>query len=106
MIEEERFEVDDHADLDKYIGAQLLLDVGGDTLTGRVIKRARGSNGARVSRPQFMHRLEELWTNTWQMSLLKTCTHKSMVKDDIMISCKRSLSTNETIAPLPGPMAS
>ena len=51
MIEEERVEADDHADLDKYIGAQLLLDVGGDTLTGRVIKRARGPDGARVGRP-------------------------------------------------------
>ena len=48
MIEEERTEADDHADLDKYIGAQLLLDVGGDTLTARVIKRARGPDGTRV----------------------------------------------------------
>lgn len=51
MIEEQRADADDHADLDKYIGAQLLLDVGGDTITGRVIKRARGADGSRIGRP-------------------------------------------------------
>ena len=51
MIEEEQVEADDHADLDKYIGAQLLLGVGRDTLTGRFIKRARGTDGARVGPP-------------------------------------------------------
>ena len=51
MIQPQLSEADDHADLDKYIGAQLLLDVGGDTVTGRVIKRARGADRSRIGRP-------------------------------------------------------
>ena len=43
-------DADEYDDLDKYIGAQLLLDAGGEPLQARVIKRSRGPDGEVVGR--------------------------------------------------------
>jgi hypothetical protein len=48
MVVEETLDVDEHADLEKYIGAQLLLDIGGEQQRGTVIKRAKGQDGQKV----------------------------------------------------------
>jgi hypothetical protein len=50
MIMEDLPEADEHPDLDTYIHANLLLDVGGEKLQGRVIKRAKELDGTRKGR--------------------------------------------------------
>jgi hypothetical protein len=50
MMEDNRMDADDFADseeMDKYIGAQLLLDVGGETLQARVVKRSEELDGTK-----------------------------------------------------------
>ncbi len=57
MIEEVTTEADEHVDFDNYIHASLLLDVGGEQLQGRVIKRAKEVDGTKKgqahSNPSF-----------------------------------------------------
>ena len=48
MIVEVRTNTDEHEDLDKYISAQLLLDVGGEKLQARVVKHKKGEDGRGV----------------------------------------------------------
>ncbi len=50
MIEEATTEADEHVDFDNYIHANLLLDVGGEQLQGRVIKRAKELDGTKKDR--------------------------------------------------------
>ena len=50
MIEDTNDEADDHPDLDNYIHMNLLLDVGGEQLQGRVIRRATDSEGRKKGR--------------------------------------------------------
>jgi len=47
----ESIEADDHPDLDTFIHANLLLDVGGEQLQGRVIKRAKEADGTKKGKP-------------------------------------------------------
>jgi hypothetical protein len=50
MVIKDNTEADAHPDLDNYIHAQLLLDVGGEQLQGRVIKRAKEADGTKKGR--------------------------------------------------------
>jgi hypothetical protein len=50
MIEEEVMDVDEHADLEKYIGAQINLDIGGEIQRGTVVKRAKGQDGSKAGK--------------------------------------------------------
>ena len=50
LVEEGIAEADEYPDFDNYIHANLLLDVGGEKLQGRVIKRAKGPDGAKKGR--------------------------------------------------------
>jgi hypothetical protein len=50
IITEKLKDADEYDDLDKYIGAQLLLDAGGEKLQARVIKRSRGPDGEAIGR--------------------------------------------------------
>lgn len=50
MIEEDSPDADDHPDFDNYIHANLLLDVGGEKMHGRVIRRAKDVDGAKKGR--------------------------------------------------------
>ena len=45
MLVEEKSDADDQDEYNKYVWAQLLLDVGGEVLRGRVIKRSKGIDG-------------------------------------------------------------
>lgn len=44
----EQPEVDDHDDYDAYIGAELILDAGGESLSGRVVSRKRDAEGNKI----------------------------------------------------------
>jgi hypothetical protein len=50
IVTEKLKDADEYNDLDKYIGAQLLLDMGGQPLHARVIKRSRGPDGEKVGK--------------------------------------------------------
>lgn len=51
MIEPDSKDADEHPDLDTFIHANLMLDVGGEQLHGRVIKLAREPDGSKKGRP-------------------------------------------------------
>ena len=51
MIVEELPDDDEHEDLDNYIHAQLLLDVGKEKLQGRVTQRVRAPDGSKKGKP-------------------------------------------------------
>ena len=51
MIVEEPPDDDEHEDLDNYIHAQLLLDVGNGKLQGRVTQRVRAPDGSKKGKP-------------------------------------------------------
>jgi hypothetical protein len=50
IVTEKLKDADDYDDLDRYIGAQLMLDVGGEKLQARVIKRSKGPDGEKMGR--------------------------------------------------------
>jgi hypothetical protein len=50
IVSEKMKDADEHDDLDKYIGAQLLLDTGSEQLQARVIKRSRGPDGEKIGK--------------------------------------------------------
>ncbi|MEM7375832.1 MAG: hypothetical protein AAF587_45000, partial [Bacteroidota bacterium] len=50
MIVEGTRDADEFDDYDKYIGAQLLREVGDEIVTARVVKRARGADGQPIGR--------------------------------------------------------
>ena len=47
MLYEEPREDDTHQDLDNYLHAQLMMDVGGEQIQGRVIQRAKNPDGTK-----------------------------------------------------------
>ena len=51
MIQEDKLDADECTDCDQYIGAQLLLDVGGEPVQARVLKRAIDMEGNRKGKP-------------------------------------------------------
>jgi hypothetical protein len=50
IISEKMKDADERDDLDKYIGAQLLLDTGSEPLQARAIKRSRRPDGERIGK--------------------------------------------------------
>lgn len=47
MWYEEKDDADEHVNLDNYIGAKLLLDIGGEPISARVIKWAKNPDGTK-----------------------------------------------------------
>jgi hypothetical protein len=48
IVTEKIQDADEYENFDKYIGAQLLLDVGGEKIQARVIKRSKGGDGENI----------------------------------------------------------